>query len=265
IRAALEHGARRLLIGIGGSATNDGGAGCAEALGFKLLDESGQPISPGGAGLAQLARIDGDEARRWLDSLGPLDIRVLSDVTNPLTGPDGATTTFARQKGATDDMLPFLDANLAHLANVMRRDLGVDVEHAPGAGAAGGLGAGLMAFLGAQLAPGGAVLIDLLGYADKLAGCDVVITGEGALDAQTSGGKGVQRIAEAAAGAGVPVIALVGALKADPGALRAMGILAAWSIVPGPMALSDALRNAEAYLTRAATMVGNMLATAERR
>lgn len=260
IRAALDHGARRLLVGIGGSATNDGGAGCAAALGFELLDESGEPIPPGGAGLALLDHIDADDARRWLDSLSPLDIRVLSDVTNPLVGPDGATYTFARQKGATDDMLPFLDGNLARLADVMRRDLGVDVEHLPGAGAAGGLGAGLMAFLGAQLVPGGAAIIDLLGYAEKLAGCDLVITGEGALDAQTGGGKGVQRIAEVAAQAGVPVVALAGALKADPAALRALGIHAAWSIVPGPMALSDALANAETHLTRAATMVGNVLA-----
>lgn len=257
IGAALDRGCRHLVIGIGGSATNDGGAGCMQALGARLTDESGAPIPPGGGGLARLASIEANALRQRLEGV---EVTVLCDVTNPLIGPNGASHVFGPQKGADPDMVRVLDANLTRYADIIRRDLGLDVAELPGGGAAGGFGAGLVAFLGARLAPGGATLIDLLGYEAHLARADLVITGEGKLDAQTEGGKAVQRIAEAATRAGVPVIAFAGKVDADADSLNGIGIRAAWSIVPGPCTLDQAIANASDWLTAAAITLGNTLA-----
>ena len=257
IRAALEHGCQRILIGIGGSATVDGAAGCVQALGARLFDESGADIPRGGGGLSRLASID-------VSGLTPLlkgaEITVLHDVTNPLIGPDGAARIFGPQKGASPAIVETLDANLTHFAALIRRDLGIDVATLPGGGSAGGLGAGLPAFLGARLAPGGPAIIELLGYERQFAGVDLVITGEGKLDAQTSGGKAVMAIAQSARRAGIPVIALAGRLDADSAALNEMGIHAAWSIIPEPCTLRDAIEHGAAWLARAATELGNTLA-----
>jgi glycerate 2-kinase len=262
IREALRRGYRRFLIGIGGSATVDGAAGCLQALGVRLLDESGVDIPRGGGGLSKLAWIDvhGLEGLR-----SDLEIIVLCDVTNPLIGPSGAAHIFGPQKGADPAMVEALEANLTHFAEIVRRDLGIDIAQMPGAGAAGGLGAGLVACLGAKLAPGGATLISLLGYERELAEAALVITGEGKLDAQTVGGKAVQRIAEVAERAGVPVVAFAGTLDANTDALRKMGIQAAWSIVPGPCSLDEAIAHSAEWLSRAATQLGNLLALTERR
>jgi glycerate kinase len=254
---ALRRGCRHLLIGIGGSATVDGAAGCVQALGARLLDQSGTEIPPGGGGLSRLASIEASALKPLLEGV---TITVLCDVTNPLIGPLGAARVFGPQKGATPEMVEILEANLTHFADVIRRDLGVDVAHIPGGGAAGGIGAGLVAFASASLVPGGKTLINLLGYEQQLTGADLVITGEGKLDAQTGGGKAVQRIAEAAARAGVPVMAFAGTLDADGKGLRQMGIQSAWSIVPGPCTLDEALAHGAEWLTRAATELGNLLA-----
>jgi glycerate kinase len=262
IRAALDQGCRRLLIGIGGSATVDGGAGCLQALGARLLDQAGQAIAPGGGALAQLASLD-------VTALRPLfagvEVTILCDVTNPLIGPNGAARIFGPQKGADAPMVETLEANLTRFAALIRRDLGIDVAHMPGGGAAGGFGAGLVACLGAKLVPGATTLIDLLGYERLLTGLDLVITGEGKLDAQTGGGKAVQRITEVAARAGVPVVAFAGTLDADNAALKGMGIESAWSIVPGPCTLETAIAQAPTWLTRAALMLGNLLALRTRK
>ncbi len=258
MRAALQHGCRRFVIGIGGSATVDGAAGCMQALGARLLDKSGTEIPRGAGGLAQLAHIDTDSLKPLRDQ--GIDITVLCDVTNPLIGPNGAARIFGPQKGADSAMVETLEVNLTHFAEVIRRDLGIDVTTIPGGGAAGGFGAGFVAFLGAKLAPGGPTLISLLGYDRQLADVDLIITGEGKLDSQTGGGKAVQSIAEVANRAGVPVIAFAGTLEADSASLNAIGIRAAWSIVPGPCSLDEALTNGAQWLVRAATEVGNLLA-----
>lgn len=189
---------RDVLVCIGGSATNDGGAGMAQALGIRLLDAAGHDLRPGGAALLELASIDAGgldpDAKR-------ATISVACDVDNPLTGPRGASVVYGPQKGASPEDVRLLDRALAHLADVIARDLGHDVREIPGAGAAGGLGAGLIAFVGAKLRPGVDVVMDAVGFSRRLERADLVITGEGALDAQSLHGKvpaGVMRRAQQA-------------------------------------------------------------------
>lgn len=257
IRAAVEHGAQRIYIGMGGSATVDGGAGCLQALGVRLLDENGQDIPTGGAGLAQLAHIEVAPAEQLV---GKTQIVLLSDVTNPLIGERGAARIFGPQKGADPAMVEQLDANLSRFADVIRRDVGREVVDLAGSGAAGGFGAGIVGCLGAALSPGGATIIKLLGYDQQLPSVDLIVTGEGKLDAQTVGGKAVQSIAEAAQQCKVPVVALAGMLDADPDTLHAIGISAAWSIVPRVCTLDEAITHAPTWLTNTAQHLGNVLA-----
>jgi len=209
VRAALDAGARRLIVGVGGSGTVDGGAGCAQALGVVFLQADGAPCvcGLGGGGLASIARIDpGDRDPR----LGEAEVCVACDVTNPLTGPDGAAAVYGPQKGATAEMVEQLEAGLVNLAAVIRRDLGVDVEHLPGAGAAGGLAAGLVAFAGARLRRGVGIVAEALNLTERVRGADLVVTGEGSFDAQSAAGKTVVGVAEVAAAAGVPVVCVPG-------------------------------------------------------
>lgn len=211
IRAALEHGAERLLIGIGGSATTDGGAGAAQAVGVRFLDASGKALPEGLAGgrLADISRID--LASR--DSrIAHVTIEAACDVDNPLCGSRGAAAVFGPQKGATPEQVARLDENLAHLAGLVERDLGMSVADLPGAGAAGGLGAGLMAFFGATLRPGVELVMQALKLADRLAGADLVITGEGRIDAQSMMGKVISGVGGVTRRCGVPAIALVGSV-----------------------------------------------------
>ncbi len=257
IRAAVERGFHRIIVGLGGSATNDGGAGAMQALGAKLLDSDGKEIAPGGAGLSRLARIDASGVKQLLHDT---EIIALCDVDNPLTGSNGASRIFGPQKGANEDMIQQLDAALAHYAMIIKRDVGRDVLTAPGGGAAGGIAAGLMAFANAQLAPGAETLMKLLGYDQLIEEVDLLITGEGKLDAQTMGGKAVRAIADAALRREIPVIALVGILDCSDDDLRAMNIDAAYSIVTGPCNIHDAIANAANWLTLTATQVGNTLA-----
>ncbi len=256
IEAAIEHGATEILVGIGGSATVDGGAGCMQALGVKLLDGEGHDISYGGGALAQLSHIDLSASM-----LGDTSIRVLCDVDNPLLGSDGAAPVFGPQKGADEPMVRLLERNLAHYADVIENDLGIDIRSVPGSGAAGGLSAGLMAMAKASLVSGVKELIQSCGYGKTLASgnIDLLITGEGKLDSQTKGGKAPFGIAQEAAKHGVPVVALAGAVTAPISALQQWNIHAAWSIVPCVSTLEEAYENAAAWLTEAATNLGNIL------
>ena len=186
IKKAMDMGAKTILIGIGGSATNDGGAGMIQALGGKLLDENGKQISFGGGELSKIKKIDLSE----LDSrIKNIKFIAACDVQNPLTGETGAANVFGRQKGATEEMVKILDDNLKHYAELIRQDVKVDVENIPGAGAAGGLGAGLMAFLNAELRKGIDIVVEYSKLEEKIKGADFVITGEGSIDSQTRFGK----------------------------------------------------------------------------
>jgi glycerate kinase len=185
----------RVIVCIGGSATTDGGAGMAQALGARLLDEDGRPIPPGGAGLRQLGTID---VRALSPDVRGVEFIVASDVDNPMVGPQGAASVFGPQKGASPEEVRILDQALGHYAAVVHRDLGLDLRHVPGSGAAGGLGAGLIAFLGARIRPGFEVVADAVGLPGRLERADAVVTGEGRYDRQTERGKapaGVLRLA----------------------------------------------------------------------
>jgi glycerate 2-kinase len=212
IAAAARRGARRFLISIGGSATNDGGAGAAQALGVRLLDANGREIGPGGEALLQLARIDVTRLDR---AVADSRFVVATDVDNPLTGPIGASVVYGPQKGASPEDVALLDQALGHFAAVIHRDLGVDVRAMPGAGAAGGLGAGMVAFLGARLRPGVDVVMEAVRLPELLEGADVVVTGEGTFDRQSLHGKAPAGVLRAAAEAGVPAVVLCGRADVD--------------------------------------------------
>ena len=281
IRLALDHGCRRLIIGIGGSATNDGGAGMAQALGAALLDEQGAELPTGGAALARLSHI----SIAHLDQrLRDIETLVACDVTNPLCGPEGASAVYGPQKGATPAMVKELDAALAHYAEVIRRDLGKDVRDVPGAGAAGGLGAGLLAFLNATLTPGAPLILDALRLNDHLrgaverevraagesagtqfpqalaaAGAALVFTAEGRLDQQTAYGKAVAAVAARAQAQGVPVVALAGSLGPGYETLYQHGIDALLPIPDAPMPLRQAQAHAAELLSSAAERAARLI------
>lgn len=238
IRAALDAGARRIILGLGGSATNDGGAGLLQALGVRLLDAAGRELAPGGAALAGLASID-------LAGLDPrlrdVDLLVAADVDNPLCGSRGASRVFGPQKGANARQVEQLDAALAHYARVASTTLGEDHGDFPGGGAAGGLGFAARAFLGARFRPGIELVAELSGLAAALQGADLLITGEGRLDSQTLHGKAPLGAARLAQAAGVPVLALAGSLGEGYQELYVAGIDAAFAASPGPQSLEQAL------------------------
>lgn len=259
IRAALDAGFRDLLIAIGGSATNDGGAGMAQALGVRLEDETGAQLPPGGAALERLVRVD-------ISGLDPrlkaCRITVASDVTNPLCGPEGASWMFGRQKGATEQMQARLDAALAHYAAVLRDQLGADVMNLPGAGAAGGLGAALYAFLNAKFRPGVEAVLETIGFAQNVRGADIVFTGEGRTDGQTCHGKTPAGVA--AASGGVPVYVLCGGIGSGAEKLYEMGVDGIFSIADGPISLEQSQARAEELLERCAEAVTRAFCAARR-
>ncbi len=246
VRAGLDAGARRFIVGVGGSATNDGGAGMAQALGASLRDAEGRELAPGGAALAGLAEIDvsGMDAR-----LAECTVFVACDVDNPLCGPEGASHVYGPQKGATPAQTAELDAALARYAAALRAGLGVDLRDTPGAGAAGGLAAGLMAFLGARLQPGIDLVAEQADLAKALEGADLVITGEGSMDGQSLRGKVPVGVARMAWERGVPCIALAGRLGAGYEAVYDLGITAAFAIAPGPATRDESMMNALDWLT----------------
>ncbi|GGP26988.1 glycerate kinase [Silvimonas amylolytica] len=240
IIAALDAGARHLVIGLGGSATNDGGVGMAQALGMRFMDTTGADIGPGGGALAELARIDASA----LDArLAQCRIEVACDVDNPLTGPHGASAIFGPQKGATQQMVTLLDQHLMRLADRLKDDLGKDVARTPGAGAAGGMGAMLLT-LGGQLRPGVQIVAQALLLDEAIRKADLVITGEGRMDSQSLRGKTPVGVAQVARRYGKPVIALNGSLTASADELQRAGIDAAFSVLHEPGDLTYALTHA---------------------
>ncbi len=253
---ALARGVERIIIGLGGSATVDGGMGCLSALGLKLLDRRGNAIPVGGAGLAQLAAIDvAGLDQRWRD----IEIVIASDVENPTLGERGAARIFGPQKGADPAMVELLERNLRHCFTIIHEQLGLDLRAVKGGGAAGAFAAGLMAFLNCRLEPGIDLVLAQNQFHEKLDHCALVVTGEGQIDGQTLAGKGPLGVAQLAAARGVPTIAIVGALNIDDRVLRQAGLQAAFSIVDKPMPLEDALANAQDLTRRAALRLGYAL------
>jgi glycerate kinase len=249
ILAALDEGCTHFIIGIGGSATNDGGAGMAQALGARLLDAQGRDLAFGGAALAGLERIEAD---RMDARLQRCSFEVASDVTNPLCGPTGASAVYGPQKGATPAMVAELDAALAHYAHIIERDLGQAVQNIPGAGAAGGLGAGLLAFLHAIMRPGAQIVLEAARLEERLREANLVITAEGRLDSQTAYGKSVGAVAALAKKYALPVLAITGGLEANYQEIYDLGIDGIAVLPSGPMTLAEAMEQAE-RLTTAAT------------
>jgi glycerate 2-kinase len=251
-------GARDLVLGIGGSATTDGGAGMAAALGARFLDADGAELPPGGAALLRLARID----TSGLDPrLGETRVTVASDVDNPLVGPEGAAAVYGPQKGAGPDDVLLLDSALRRYARVLADDLGLDLAATPGAGAAGGLGAGAIAFLGAELRPGIELVLELIGFDRAVAGADLVVTGEGKLDAQSLRGKAPVGVARAAAAHGVPVVVLAGAVEVADRELRAAGFEEAHALLELEPDQRRAMAEAAPLLERLAERVGRAWAS----
>lgn len=233
----LDRGARKFLIGLGGSATNDGGCGCAAACGVRFFEANGSSFVPSGRNLTDIMQIDLQEADPRLKDCA---FTVLCDIDNPLCGPTGASAVFGPQKGADEAMVKRLDEGLRHLAYLWKRDLGCDLVNLPGGGAAGGMGAGMAAFFGGTLRPGIDLLLDTVGFDALAKDSDLIFTGEGCLDGQTLRGKAVAGVARRAKALGVPVIALVGGSKGDLTPLYEQGLTAAFSInrLPQPLAES---------------------------
>lgn len=246
--SALDAGYRHLIIGIGGSATNDGGAGMAQALGASLLDVEGNKLARGGGALANLSRVDvsGLDIR-----LSETKIDVACDVNNPLCGETGASAIFGPQKGSDAETVSYLDNALHRYGNLLQRDLGRDVMEVPGAGAAGGLGAGLMAFTDAQLRPGADIVIDALNLDTKLEGASLVIVGEGQTDRSTTFHKAPVAVAQKAKSVGSPVIAISGSLGDGYELVHEYGIDAAFSILDCCMTLEDAMSDTAELVTKA--------------
>ena len=261
ILRALDKGARNIIIGIGGSATNDGGAGMVQALGAKLTDAEGKEISPGGGHLLSLNNIDvaGLDVR-----LQDCTINVACDVTNPLVGENGASRVFGPQKGASEAMILELDRNLDHFANVIKKHLHVDVKHAPGAGAAGGMGAALMAFLGAELRSGIEIVTEALNLEEHIHDCSLVITGEGRMDSQSIRGKVPVGVAAVAMKYHKPVIGIAGSLTSDVAVVHQYGIDAVFSVLNSIGTLEDALKNAFENIYRASRDIAATVAVGMR-
>ena len=249
ILAALDEGVDHLIIGIGGSATNDGGSGMAQALGARLLDKDRNEIAPGGGSLDKLANIDISELDARLQNV---KIEVACDVDNPLIGQDGASHVFGPQKGATPEMVEQLDQNLAHYATILARDLGKDVAHIPGAGAAGGLGAGLLAFLDAELKSGIDIVIAATDLEEKIKDADLVITGEGKIDSQTIHGKTPIGVAKTAKKFNIPVIAICGSIADDADVVHDHGIDVLFSSLMRITTLEEALESGASNVEKTA-------------
>jgi glycerate kinase len=265
MQAALERGVRKLVVGIGGSATNDGGAGMAQALGIQLLCADGSPIRSGAAGLEELARVDlsGRDSR-----LNNIELVVASDVDNPLCGPRGASAVYGPQKGATPADIPRLDAALAHYADLVEAAIGspqggesetTRYRDLPGAGAAGGLGFGLMALLQAQLRPGIEMVLETLHASERFAAADLVITGEGRMDLSTLHGKLAVGVARSARRAGARVIAVCGGLLVPADVVEDVGIEAVIPLVNRPMTVAEAMSDAAALTEATGRTIAAML------
>jgi glycerate kinase len=254
LRAALDNEFRRMIVGAGGSATNDGGAGVAQALGARLLDRAGKDLDAGGGALAYLERIDISQLDR---RLADTEVVVATDVASPLCGPDGASLLYGAQKGASQEVARQLDAALAHFAAVIERDLGIDVAGIPGAGAAGGLAAGLIAFCGATVRPGFDVVAEAVAFDQRIERADAVFTGEGRLDRQTAFGKTASGVARRAHAASKQVVAIAGSsLNAE----AERDFDAVFALVPGLADEGRAIAEAADLVADAAAIAGRWLA-----
>lgn len=261
VRAAVCGGARRLVVGLGGSATNDGGAGMAAALGVRFFRVDGEPYIPTGGTLDQLARVD----RSGLEpALASVELTAMCDIDNPLCGPTGASAVFGPQKGAGPDMVPVLDRNLGHLADIMAEDLGRDLRDMPGAGAAGGLGFGVAAFFGGRLQMGIETVLDVAGFDHLLQGAWLVITGEGCIDGQSLRGKVVSGVARRAKAADVPTIAMVGDIGEGAGGLYEQGVTGIFSINRVAIPFSQARTRSREDLRAASADLFRLLARVSR-
>ncbi|MDN7245193.1 glycerate kinase [Planococcus shenhongbingii] len=241
---AIEKGCREFIIGLGGSATNDGGVGMLQALGFRFLDEENREVGRGGKELKKIRSVDLSQV---IPELATCHFRIACDVNNVLYGPTGAAPIFGPQKGATPEMVESLDAGLKNFAEVVWEQLGIDLQNLPGAGAAGGLGAAFSGFLQADLESGIELILELTAMEEKMQGVDFVITGEGKLDDQTAMGKAPLGVAQLAAKKGIPVIALAGAVPADASILNGLGITSCFSILNAPMSLEEAMNSEVAF------------------
>ena len=247
IKAGLNLGVSRINVGIGGSATNDGGMGMAQALGVRFLDKEGRELPGIGGSLASIAKID-------ISGLDPrieeTTFEAVCDVENTLFGPEGAAFVYGPQKGATPEQVEELDKGLENLAELIQKDMGIDVANMPGAGAAGGLGCGLHTFLGAKLCKGIDLMFDLVGLPEKLSGADLALTGEGQIDYQTVFGKAPGGVGAAAKAQGIPCFAIAGSIGQELGDLHDFGINAVFSLCPGPMNLEESMRHSKDNVTR---------------
>ncbi|MGM9906308.1 glycerate kinase family protein [Lactobacillus sp.] len=257
---ALKRGVKKVIVGLGGSATNDGGAGLAQALGVKFLDKNGKDLPFGGGSLGELAKIDAS----GLDlRLKEAEIILASDVTNPLTGPNGASAVFGPQKGADKEMVQKLDANLHHYAAVIKEQVGKDIENLPGSGAAGGLGAGFLAFSKCQMKAGAQIVIEESHLAEKMRDADYVFTGEGGIDFQTKFGKTPYAVAQVAKKFGIPVFALAGQVGDGIDSLYDAGFTAIFGILPGVCSLPEALAGGGKNLARTSENVARVIKAAK--
>ena len=258
IRDALDRGYRDISIAIGGSATNDGGMGCARALGVRFLDEDGSELEGFGRDLLRVADID---AAGLDPRIREAKITVMCDVKNPLCGPDGATWTFGRQKGGTDETLPLLEAGMCRYRDIVLNKFGIDCDALEGAGAAGGLGAALCVFLGGTLKSGIETVLDLIRFDERLEGVDLVVTGEGRTDWQSCFGKVMQGVGEHAKRKGVPVLGLSGGLGRNAMDITRCGVASLMTTVNAPMPLSEALERAEELYYEAAVRMFRFVKT----
>ncbi len=252
IKHALDRGCKKIIIGIGGSATNDGGAGMVKALGVKLLDKNGNDIGYGGGCLDKVEVIDLCHMDERLKSC---KIVAACDVDNPLVGLRGASHVFGPQKGADGEMVKILDKNLEHFAEVVERTTGISIKDFPGAGAAGGLGGGLLAFLGAELKRGIDIVIEATCFEEKVKDADIVITGEGMMDYQTQYGKTPYGVAQIAKKYNIPVVAIVGSVGKNAEALYDLGFSGIFSIINRPMTLAEAMSECAELLEKTSESV----------
>jgi len=256
IANALERGCRKIIIGIGGSATVDGGAGMAQALGVRLLDGDGREIGFGGGEIEKVEKID----LKFMDKrIATTEFIIASDVRNPLLGARGAARVYGPQKGATPEMVKRLEKGLSHLARVIRKELSISVEKLPGSGAAGGLGAGLYAFLGARMESGIELVMRITGLEQRIKKADLVITGEGRLDRQTLYGKAVMGVIKMARKYRVPVICIAGSIMPEAKNLYRLGVRGLFSITTMPMSLQEAMRKSRSLLIDTSENLGHVV------
>lgn len=259
IKKALDDGCRNFILAVGGSATNDGGAGMLQALGVKLLDSEGEPVGPGGGELSRIRMIDDSDFDKRIKEASFL---IASDVQNPFIGPNGASYVFGPQKGATPEMVEALDRNLAHWADLIERKTGIRLHEKPGAGAAGGIGGAFQAFFPAETKRGIDIVIEYTGLREKLAGADCVFTGEGQTDFQTASGKTPMGIAQEAKKLNIPVFVLAGSVGKGIDQLYEHGVSSVHSIIHTPMSLEEAMeRGAELLEFTAEQVMRTFMAT----